>query len=422
MKESLKALEKYNFWNGEQPIPGYMRRHYLEKIGQYSNNSLVKVIVGQRRSGKSYLLRQIAYQMIQNGVPAKNIFYLNKEFIEFDLIKDYKDLDQLIKAYKMKLKPKGKIYLFMDEIQNIEQWERLVNSYSQNFSEQYELYISGSNSRMLSGELSTLLSGRYIHFQIFPFSYHEYLGIHNFDENKQTFISYLQSGGLPELFYLPDQESKSHYVAAIKDTVLLRDIIQRHAIKEPKLLEDIFIYIVNTASNLLSINNISNYFKSKGRKISYDIVANYIGYIEDTFLIHKVLRFDIKGKDTIAGNAKYYSNDLAYKNYLFSGFAYGIGYQLENLVYLELCRLGYQVYVGALPNKEIDFVALKADKVLYIQCAYLLTDEATMKREYAALEVIEDHYEKMVVSMDDVSFPIQNGIKHVQAWKLNKYL
>jgi len=422
MKENLKALEKYNFWNGQLPDTGYLRSLYLEKIEQYSNNSLVKVIIGQRRTGKSYLLRQIACQMIQKGVPAKNIFYLNKEFIEFDTIIDYKDLDQLIKAYKTKLKPKGKIYLFIDEIQNIEKWERLVNSYSQNSSEQYELYISGSNSKMLSGELSTLLSGRYIHFQIFPFSYLEFLGINKFKVNKQTYIAYLQSGGLPELFFLPNQEAKCHYVAAIKDTVLLRDIIQRHAIKEPKLLEDIFVYIVNTSSNLLSVNNITNYFKSKGRKVSYDTVANYIGYIEDAYLIHKVLRYDIKGKDTIAGNVKYYSNDLAYKNYLFSGFAYGMGYQLENLVYLELCRLGYQVYVGALPNKEVDFVAKKADKVLYLQCAYLLSDEATMKREYASLEAIEDHYEKMVVSMDDVSFPIQNGIKHVQAWLLHKYL
>ncbi len=422
MKEVFKNLEKYNFWDGSLSNPGYLRRDYLEKIEQYSNNTLVKVIIGQRRTGKSYLLRQIAYRMIQKGVPAKNIFYLNKEFIEFDTIIDYKDLDELIKEYKKKLKPKGKIYLFIDEIQNVEQWERLVNSYSQNTREKYEVYISGSNSKMLSTELSTLLSGRYINFQIFPFSYTEYLGIKKHKVNKQTYLSYLQSGGLPELFFLPNQEAKHHYVTAIKDTVLLRDVIQRHAIKEPKLLEDIFIYIINTASNLLSINNITNFFKSKGRKVSYDTIANYIGYIEDTFLVHKVLRYDIKGKDTISGIVKYYSNDLAYKNYLFSGFAYGLGYQLENLIFLELCRSGYQVFVGALPNKEVDFVAKKSDKVLYLQCAYSLLDETTMKREYAALAAIEDHYEKIVVSLDDVSFPINNGIKHVQAWLLHKYI
>jgi predicted AAA+ superfamily ATPase len=269
---------------------------------------------------------------------------------------------------------------------------------------------------MLSGELSTLLSGRYVQFEIFPFSYEEYTGFRKLERNKKNYIDYLQSGGLPELFSLPDQESKSHYIAAIKDTVLLRDIIQRHAIKEPKLLEDIFIYLVNTASNLLSVNNITNYFKSQGRKTSYDTIANYIGYIEDTFIIHKAERFDIKGRDTISGNVKYYCNDQSYKNYLFSGFAYGTGYQLENLIYLELRRHGFEVFVGVMPNKEVDFVARKTDLILYVQVAYLLADENTIEREYAGLDAIEDHYEKMVVTLDDITLPLKRGVKHVQAW------
>jgi len=164
-----------------------------------------------------------------------------------------KDLDQLIKEYKKKLKPNGKIYLFIDEVQNIHQWERLINSYSQNFAESYEIFISGSNSKMLSGELATLLSGRYINFEIFPFSYAEFLGFKELTGNKDSYLTYLQSGGLPELFSLPNEETKRHYVSAVKDTVLLRDVIQRHAIKEPKLLEDLFIYVVNTASNLMSL-------------------------------------------------------------------------------------------------------------------------------------------------------------------------
>ena len=176
------------------------------------------------------------------------------------------------------------------------------------------------------------------------------------------------------------EETKRHYISSVKDTVLLRDIIQRHAIKDPKLLEDVFVYLVNNSSNMMSINNITNYLKSSGRKTTFDTIANYIGYIEDTFLIHKVERFDIKGKDTIAGNAKYYSNDLAYKNYLYRGFGYGIGYQLENLIFLSLHRLNFEIYVGVLPNKEVDFVAKKADQTLYIQCTYLLHDEATQKR------------------------------------------
>ena len=422
MEEIFKSLERYNFWDKQNQNTGYPRGFYLEKITKYIHNSLVKVLVGQRRTGKSFLLRQIAEQLIYSGVSPHNIFYLNKEFIEFDDVRDYKDLDQLIKLYREKLKPKGKIFLFIDEIQNIVHWEKLVNSYAQDFTEHYELFISGSNSKMLSGELSSLLSGRYINFNIFPFSYAEYLGFQQLERSKQTYIDYLESGGLPELFSLPDQESKSHYVSAVKDTVLLRDIIQRYAIKEPKLLEDIFIYLVNTASNLISINNITNYFISQGRKTTYDTIANYIGYIEDAFLIHRAERFDIRGEDTISGNVKFYCNDQAFKNYLFRGFAHGVGYQLENLLYIELRRQGFMVYVGALPGKEVDFVARKADRVFYIQSSYVMFDESTMEREYAALEAINDHFEKIVVSLDDLSFPSRNGIKHIQAWHFDKRL
>lgn len=422
MEENFKSLKKYNFWNGNVPQLGFLREHYTKNIFNYINNKLIKVLVGQRRSGKSYILRQIAHQLITTGVNPKNIFYINKEFIDFDFVGNYKDLEQLVKLYKIQLKPKGKIYLFIDEIQNISEWERFVNSYSQDFSESYELFISGSNSKMLSGELATLLSGRYVTFEVFPFSFEEYTGVTNSEINKQSYISYMENGGLPELFVLPNEDTKRNYVTSVKDTVLLRDIIQRYSIKDPKLLEDLFIYLVNNASNLLSVNNIVNYMKSSGRKTTYDTVSNYIGYIEDTFLIHKAERYDIRGKETISGNSKYYSNDLAYKNYLYSGFGYGIGYQLENLIYLELKRAGYEVFVGAIPNKEVDFVAKKADKVIYLQSAYLLIDEETMQREYSSLEAIKDNYEKIVVSLDDVQFPQNKGIKHIQAWNLHKVL
>lgn len=422
MDELLQAIERFNFWNNPEFKSGFSRLFYLDKIRKYQNNSLVKVLVGQRRSGKSYILRQIAEQLIRSGVSPKNILFINKEFLEFDAIQDYKDLDQLIRHYKAKLKPKGKVYLFIDEIQNIRQWERLVNSYSQDYTESYELFISGSNSKMLSGELSSLLSGRYVSFEVFPFSYAEYLGVLNLERGKASFIEYLQTGGLPELFHLPDEESKRHYVSAIKDTVLLRDIIQRQAIKDPKLLEDLFIYLINTSSNLLSINNIANYFKSQGRKTSFDTISNYIGFIEDSFLVHHSERFDIRGKETIAGNAKYYSNDQAYRNYLFGGYGHGSGYQLENIIFIELKRQGFQVYTGVLSQKEVDFVAQRAERVMYVQCAYLLADEATIKREYSALNAISDHYEKWVLSLDDISFPVQNGIRHVQAWQFDEFL
>lgn len=420
MEEYFVTLEKYNFWNVHVPELGFPRKDYTNKIVDYTGNKLVKVLVGQRRAGKSYILRQIANRLIESGVNSQNIFYINKEFTEFDFLTDYKDLEALLKQYKERLKPVGKVWLFIDEIQNISGWEHFVNSHSQDFVESYEIFISGSNSKMLSGELATLLSGRYVEFEIFPFSFIEYTGIAKKEPVKQSYIDYMESGALPELFVLPNDETKRNYISAIKDTVLLRDIIQRHNIKDPKLLEDLFIYLINNASNLVSITNMVNYFKSRGRKTTYDTVSNYMGYIEDTFLVHRSERYDIRGKETISGNCKYYINDLSFKNYLYPGFSYGLGYKLENLVYLELRRAGYEVYVGTMRDKEVDFVAKKGDRLIYVQSAYLLVDEQTIRREYAPLEAIHDHYEKVVVSLDEVSLPSNNGIRHLQAWRLGE--
>lgn len=422
MNEYLSLLSKYNLWNENTFDSGFNRNEYLDNLKDYVGNKLIKVLVGQRRTGKSYILRQLAKMLVQNGICPNNILFINREFADFDFIKNHKDLDTIIKLYKNEIQPQGKIYIFIDEIQLIENWEKTINSYSQDYSHEYELFITGSNSNMLSGELATLLSGRYITIEVFPFSYAEYCEFKNIEKNRDSYIQYMNSGGLPELLILQKKDIIRNYISAIKDTVLLRDIIQRNNIREPKLLEDIFIYLVNNASNLISISNIVNYFKNQGRKVSYDIISNYIGYIQNTYLIHRCERYDIKGKDLISGNAKYYINDLAYKNYLYSGFGYGLGYMAENLIYLELRRSGFDVYVGALRNKEVDFVAKKDDQILYLQSAYILQDQTTIEREYAALEAIKDNYEKIIVSLDDKTLPIKNGIKHLCAWDLHKYL
>ncbi len=422
MDERITLLEKYNLWNSKVFDFGFKRSEYTDKLSDYVGNRLIKVLVGQRRTGKSYILRQVAQQLIDNGVNPQNTLFINREFADFDFLKTYKELDELIKSYKKALQPKGKVYIFIDEVQLIEEWEKVVNSYSQDYTEEYELFITGSNSKMLSGELATLLSGRYVSVEVFPFSYSEFCGITNREEGRESYIAYMNSGGLPELFMLPKEELKRNYISAIKDTVLLRDIIQRNNIREPKLLEDLFAYLVNNASNLISITNIIKYFKGQGRKIGYDGVSNYIGYIEDTFLIHRCERYDIKGKDILSGNSKFYINDLAYKNYLYSGFGYGFGYLVENLVYLELRRAGYEVYVGTLRNKEVDFVAKKNDRIIYLQSTYILIDEETIEREYSALETIGDNYEKVVVSLDDMTLPLKGGIKHIRAWEIGSIL
>ena len=422
MLDFFARLKKYNFWDADYPDLGLLRQNYLNRINDFIGNNLIKVLVGQRRTGKSYLLRQIILSLINKGINSKNIFYINKEYTDFDFITNYTELEDLILTYQQELTPEGKIYLFIDEVQRIEGWERLVNSYSQNYTRPYEIFISGSNSQLLSTELATLLSGRYIQFQILPFSYLEYISIKKAQNTKVSFLTYLQSGGLPELFHLPNDETKRHYLSAIKDTVLLHDIIQRYNIKDTRLLDDIFSFLVNNASNLISINSIVKYFAGKSRKTNYETVANYISYLQNTFLIHQVDRFSIKGKDILAGTHKYYINDLAFKNYLYSGFEYGYGYMLENIVYLQLINAGYNVYTGFMRNKEIDFVATKGNKTIYIQVAYLLIDKLTIDREYSELESIHDNYEKFVVSLDDMQLPDKNGIRHVLAWKINEIL
>jgi len=422
MNDKIASISKYNFWNGNCPNLGYKRSGYLDKVDRFSGNRLIKVLVGQRRTGKSYLLRQILQRFIDSGIPSQNTLYINKEYVEFDFISNYKELAVFVDDYKRELKPEGKVYLFFDEIQAIDGWERIVDSYSQDFVDSYELFISGSNSQMLSGELATLLSGRFVSFQIFPFSFSEFCAYKQLEENKVSYLDYIQTGALPELFHLPETETKRHYISAIKDTVLLRDIIQRYNIKDARLLEDIFVFLVNNASNLVSVNNIVNYFKSKNRKTNYETVANYIQYIERTFLIHKAERCNIKGKEILSGTCKYYINDLSYRNYLYSGYGYGIGYLLENAVYLQLVQAGYVVYVGAMRKGEVDFVAQKDSQVLYFQVSYLLANEQIINREFGVYDSIRDNYRKFVVSLDDIAFPSIQGIEHIQAWRLSELL
>lgn len=422
MDEKFALLRKYNQWDENRIETGYERSLYTERIAGYLGNRLVKVLTGQRRAGKSYILRQVAMSLIRQGVDAKNILFINRELTAFDFLTTYTELDQLIRLYMERLNPQGRIYLFIDEVQDIEGWERVVNSYSQDYTAEYEIFITGSNSRMLSSELSTLLSGRYVEFKIHPLSYDEYTVIKNLSVGKQSYLEYMQDGGFPELLNLSGREVKRNYVSALKDTVFLKDIIRRYTIKDVRLLEDLFAYLVNNASNLLSVHNIANYFKSKGRKTSYETVATYIGYMEEVFLAHRAERYNIKGKEVIAGTYKYYMNDLAFKNYLYSGMGYGVGYLLENLVYLELKRTGYEVYVGSVKEKEVDFVAMKDDRIIYIQSTYVLMDEHTVEREYAPLEAIGDSYEKVVVSLDELPLPTRGGIRHVQAWRLHEML
>lgn len=422
MIEIINSIRKYNFWGGNAVDCGFERTVYTNNIGQYIGNKLVKVLIGQRRAGKSYILRQLASELLRRGVHPNNILYINKEYMELITLREVVDLEEFYQTYRRELKPEGKVYLFVDEIQHINEWERFVNSHSQDFAEACELFISGSNSNLLSGDLATLLSGRYVEFEIFPFSFAEYCGITQQTVERASYKKYLESGGLPELFNLSNDEMKQNYMSSIKDTVMLRDIVGRYNVKDVKLLDDLFVYLVNSAASIISITNIINFFASRKRKTNYETLSSYIAYLESSFLIHRTERYNIRGKDTISGNCKYYLNDLGYRNYLYSGYGYGMGYLLENAIYLSLRRAGYQVYVGVIKETEVDFVAIKGGKKLYLQVSLQLDDPQTIEREYRSLKLIDDNFDKYVVSMDEYKVPTHEGIEHIAAWNLDAKL
>ncbi len=419
MKTIFEKIKKYNIWEGLQYNLGFERDVYLEQIKKYLGNKLIKVIVGQRRVGKSYILRQIInYLISKHDVNPNNIFYLNKEFTAFDDITTALKLEELFEYYKSQLEVSGKIYIFLDEVQNIADWEKFVNSYSQDFISDYELFITGSNSNLLSGELATLLSGRYVEFEILPFSLVEFAAYKNLEISKDLFVNYLKTGGLPELLNFNNEEIQRHYVEDLKNTIVLRDIVQRKHVKDLQLLDDIFKFILINIGNPTSLTSIVKYFKSKQKKTNYETLSTYVRYLLDTFVVHEVERYNIRGRQVLGGVRKYYLNDLAFKNFIFGYYPSDIGYHLENFVFLQLKRMGYRISVGTLNNKEIDFVAQKSGKIIYVQVAYLLNNQKTIEREFGNLLSIKDNHEKIVISMDDFEFSDYEGIKHIRPWEL----
>jgi len=419
MQSILEKIAIYNVWDGTSYNTGYERSDYLNTISKYIGNKLIKVLVGQRRVGKSYVLRQVINFLTSvKGVNPQNIFYLNKEYTAYDEIKSSSDLDSLFTYYRQQFSLTGKIYIFLDEVQNIVNWETFVNSYSQDFTGEYEVFITGSNSNLLSGELASLLSGRYVEFEIYPFSFFEFAGIKNLTVSKESFLRYMQSGGLPEMFHFDQEELHRHYTESLRNTIVLRDIVGRHNIKDLSLLEEVFKFLSANIGNLTSFSSIVNYFKSKQKKTNYETISSYVGFLTDTFILHQSERFNLRGKQLLGGECKYYLNDLSFKNYLLGYYPSDIGNNLENYVYMQLRRMGYQVFVGVYNKVEIDFIALKPEKTLYIQVCYTLNETKTIDREFGNLLLIKDNHEKMVVSLDDIKYSDYEGIKHIRPWEL----
>ncbi len=414
MKDLFVHLEKINYWKRKPDFKrGFIRTSYLDAVLKLTGNKLIKVLTGQRRSGKSYLVRQIMEKLIvERAVNPKNVFYLDMEMFEFQYVREASGLYDLIKHYQSVYSPEGRVYLFIDEVQNVEQWEKTIVSLAQHPLEDFEIFITGSNSKLLSGELATLLSGRYVLFQVYPFSYPEFLQFKKLENNAANFKKYLFSTGMPEALPLKDQESKRFYFQSLKDTILLKDIMHRHKIRDYVLLEDIYLFLVHNTGNLTSVPAIIKYFKSKNRKVDYTTVSQYIMYMKEAFLIHEASRYLFKRREILSGEKKYYLNDAGFRNYLFSNSDADIASLLENVVFIHLKAKNYEVKVGYVNKLEVDFYAEKGKDIMYIQVAYLLASEETVEREFKPLEKIKDNYPKYVLTMDELLINHSSGILH----------
>ena len=418
MKNLLNPLESINFWNENPKIDlGYYRLRYNKSVIDSIGNKLIKVIIGQRRAGKSYLVRQLIHHLIfDKKIKKENVFYLNKEMYEFDDVRTANDLAKLINAYENEYKPSGKVYIFIDEVQNIDDWEKVIVSLAQHTVKDYEVFITGSNSKLLSGELATLLSGRYITTEVFPFSYKEFLENSNLKNNKANFIEYITTSGLPELLNLSSKDTKTNYFQSLKNTILLKDIMYRYKIRDYVLLEDLFLFVIHNVGSMISIPSIIKYFKNKNRKADYSTISQYIQYMQDAFIIHEAPRYFFKTKELLSGEKKYYVNDLGFRNYLYPSLVSDIGAVLENIVFIHLRSAAYNIKIGYGRNYEIDFIAERNSEQHYVQVAYVMANSVTIDKEFGAFDKVKDNLPKYVVTMDDILIKNENGIIHKNIW------
>lgn len=384
----------------------------MQRIRPFMNTDLIKVFTGIRRAGKSVMLELVKNELKESGISEENFLCINFEQFSNSQFLDVESLYKKITDFQKNTK--GKIYLFFDEIQEVDGWEKCINSCRIDFD--CDIYITGSNAKLLSGELTTYLAGRYVEFVIYPFSFAEFFEmnlIKNPNVDKATcFMQFLKTGGMPFLSNFPDDDSaKSQYLIDIYNSVVLKDVVKRNNIRDVDTLERIVAYAFSNIGHIFSATSLSKYFKSENRKISHDTILNYLKFCSDAFLFYKINRYDLEGKKIVTVNEKYYCADHGLREALFGKNIQNIDQVLENIVCLELLRRNYKVYVGKKGDLEIDFIAEKQGKKIYIQVAYLLANEETTKREFSIYNFVKDSYPKYVVSMDDLDFS-QNGIIH----------
>lgn len=398
------------------------RELYLSKIRPFYDSDLIKVIVGIRRAGKSTIMMQIIDELKDKNILEEQIIYINFEYKEFSFIRNDDDLYSYIKSF---IKNDFKYYIFLDEIQNVDKWEKTVNSFKA--KEKYSIFITGSNSDLLSGELATHIAGRYVSFKIYPFNFFEVCKLKNIDNNnkyelKEYFDDYIKWGGLPQRFEFKLESQIKTYLSDVYDSIIVKDIINRFEIKDLDLFNRIVEYIVTTPSETFSAETLANYFLGKEQRgVAKNTLYNYLEYMVKGNLINKCERYDIRGKRILSGRYKYYLTDLGLGMVKNINKRPQLGAYLENVVYNELLVRGYDVSVGNIQNGKIDFIATKDNKIEYYQVTYMLSTDDVIEREFGAYKNIDDNYPKYVISTDTFDMS-QNGIihKNIIEWLLNR--
>ena len=400
------------------------RPYYIDALKKSIGSPLIKVITGIRRSGKSSLLVLLEENLITSGIELSRILKVNMESLEFDHLREYGAMYRYVKERL----PKGGFFL-LDEAQEVSGWERLVSSFLA--EGKIECFVTGSNASLLRSELGTLLTGRYIEFPVLPLTFNEYLvfqaersnslyGKESSQQNQQSLlVSYMRFGGFPAIQFLDDDNSIVAYLSTLLDSILLRDVVKKHTIRDTEALRRILAFAFDNVGNITSSRRISEYFKSQRRTVSIDTVANYLGYLCDAFALHKVPRFDIKGKQRLEFSEKYYAGDLGLRNALLGYRSSDISGLIENIVFLELLHRGYKVSVGIIGSLEVDFIAEKSGQKVYFQICVSMDDPLTMEREFGSLERIDDHWPKTIITYMPVPLSGRSGIQVVT---LNDFL
>lgn len=397
-----------------------IREKYLSKIRPFYDQDLIKVITGIRRSGKSIILLQIIDELKEKGIQESQIIYINFEDEDYSFIQNDKDLHKYIKE---KIINKEKYYLFFDEIQNVEDFEKVINSFRATMN--VSIFITGSNSKVLSGELSTHLAGRYISIKMMPFTFSEYLELQKSQQKiknkEEAFLEYVEWGGMPQIYNSTSIQERKMYLRDLYNTVILKDIVERNSIKDVNLLNRVIQFMMENIGGVISANSITKFLKSDNVTTSVDTILNYIKYINNSMIVDKASRYNIRGKAVMTLLEKYYLVDLGLLQLKNSPIEKKIGGRLENIVYNELIARGYDVYIGKTDNGEIDFVVDNFGDRFYIQVADYLSSDEVVKREFGAYKNVADNFPKYVITMDKINYS-RNGIihKNIIDWLLEK--